>query len=520
MAPTALLSVSNKEGLLPLAKALSEKHGYNLLSSGGTAKVLENASLPVTRVSDYTGAPEILGGRVKTLHPKIHGGILAKRGVKAHEEDVKKNQIPFIDLVVVNLYPFRETISKADVNWEKAIENIDIGGPAMVRAAAKNHQHVAVLTSPDQYEDFLNKLNSQGEGLTHQIRQKLAIEAFEHTAAYDIAISQWMNDQSATKSSIWLEAAPQKQLLRYGENPHQKAVWYSKEQIGWGGADQLQGKDLSTNNLLDLEAALSTVREFGYGLKGRSPRIKPAAVVVKHTNPCGAAISNHIETALTKALDGDRVSAFGGIVALNSAVNASTAKELVSLFLECVVAPDFEREALNILSSKKNLRLLRLPPNAIDPTSNNQVRSIQGGFLVQDEDNKIIDSSAWKVTTKLLPTNKEMEDLKFAWSLVRHVRSNAILVASAGQSLGIGAGQMNRIGSAKLALDSAGGDANGAVLASDGFFPFDDTVRLAARYGITAIIQPGGSIKDEESISACNELGISMVTTGQRHFLH
>ncbi len=520
MAPTALLSVSNKKGLIPLAKALYTTYGYQLLSSGGTAKVLEEASIPVTRVADHTGAPEILGGRVKTLHPKIHGGILAKREVKEHKEDLKKHNISFVDLVVVNLYPFKETISKPNVTWEEAIENIDIGGPAMIRAAAKNHKDVTVLTNPEQYDLFIKALED-AEGITNQIRQKLAIEAFEHTAAYDITISKWMSNQTSNKPSIWLEASPIKQQLRYGENPHQNASWFSSNEKGWGVCKKLQGKELSTNNLLDLEAALLTVKEFGYREKQTSTGDhQPAAVVVKHTNPCGVAVSNNIENALNKALDADRVSAFGGIVALNSPLNKSAAEQLTTLFLECVVAPSFNDDALDILSKKKNLRLLALPPEAIEKQSTDHVRSIQGGFLIQDQDDLKIEPSSWEKVTKLTPSDQEMEDLKFAWKLVRHVRSNAILVASNGQSLGIGAGQMNRIGAARLALEAAKKKSVEMVLASDGFFPFDDTVKLAAKYGVKAIIQPGGSIKDIDSINACNELNISMIFTGKRHFLH
>ncbi len=518
MAPTALLSVSNKNGLVPLAKALITAHGFQLLSSGGTAKLLEQEGIEVTRVADYTGSPEILEGRVKTLHPRIHGGILAKRNNPSHKSDLEKNKIYEIDLVVVNLYPFKETVEDPNVKFETAIEQIDIGGPAMVRAAAKNHSHVVVLTRPDQYQLFLQSL--EVNQVTPELRKQFALEAFQHTASYDIAISNWMDKQSSAKESPWLQAINIKQQLRYGENPHQSACWYSSSTQGWGGAKQLQGKELSTNNLLDLEAALSTVREFGFGSSGKNPAKQNAAVVVKHTNPCGVATNDSKSIAMTRALDGDRTSAFGGIVAMNFDVDAPTANELTSLFLECVVAPDFNKEALEILSKKKNLRLLQLSPSAIDKAERNNIRSILGGLLIQEQDDEIIDSTHWELKTKRSPTSQEALDLSFAWKVVRHVRSNAIVIASNNQTIGIGAGQMNRVGSAEIALQSAGEKSNGGVLASDGFFPFDDTVKLAGKHGIKAIIQPGGSIRDQSSIEACDELGISMVFTGKRHFLH
>ena len=522
MAPTALLSVSNKEGLVPLAEGLLAA-GYQLISSGGTAAALAAAGLPVTKVADHTGAPEILGGRVKTLHPRIHGGILAKRAEPGHQADLEAQGIPTIDVVVVNLYPFRETIARPDVSWDLAIENIDIGGPAMVRAAAKNHADVAVLTSPSQYPVFLEALAAGA--LSSALRRQLALEAYSHTAEYDAAISTWLAQQleaeaEADASQLNLNL-PARQSLRYGENPHQSATWYAQPGAGLGAGEQLQGKELSYNNILDLEAALATVREFGYGGQpaGGNP-FQPAAVVVKHTNPCGVATGNGSANALERALDADRVSAFGGIVAINGPVDAATAGHLTSLFLECVVAPAFEPEARELLAAKANLRLLELDPAAIERASRQQLRSVLGGVLVQELDDQPVDESVWQVVSQRQPTPQELEDLRFAWRLVRHVRSNAITVAKGGQSLGIGAGQMNRVGSARIALDTAAEKAKGAVLASDGFFPFDDTVRLAAEHGITAVIQPGGSVRDADSIAACDELGLAMVTTGRRHFLH
>jgi phosphoribosylaminoimidazolecarboxamide formyltransferase/IMP cyclohydrolase len=529
MAPKALLSVSNKEGLVPLAQGLLAA-GYELISSGGTASALAAAGLPVTKVAEHTGAPEILGGRVKTLHPRIHGGILARRDEPAHLADLTAQAIDPIDVVVVNLYPFRETIARPDVTWDAAIENIDIGGPAMVRAAAKNHADVAVLTSPTQYPAVLAALAAGAIGT--DLRRRLALEAFSHTAAYDAAISSWLQAQLAAAAQPESGAAaaageplqlslPARQSLRYGENPHQSATWHSAADAGLGGGTQLQGKELSYNNILDLEAALATVREFGYaGQPAGGNPFQPAAVVVKHTNPCGVATGRDSADALLRALDADRLSAFGGIVAINGPVDAASAAHLTSLFLECVVAPTFEPQARELLSGKANLRLLELAPAAIERASRRQLRSVLGGVLVQELDDQPVDEALWQVVSRRQPTERELEDLRFAWRLVRHVRSNAITVAKGGQSLGIGAGQMNRVGSARIALEAAGEKARGAVLASDGFFPFDDTVRLAAGCGISAVIQPGGSVRDADSIAACDELGLAMVVTGRRHFLH
>ncbi len=518
MSPIALLSVSNKTGLIPLAKSLINDFGFKIISSGGTAKLLEGEDLPVTRVADYTSFPEILGGRVKTLHPKIHGGILAKRDEQSHENDLNSQSINPIDLVVVNLYPFKETITKDNVTWEEAIENIDIGGPAMVRAAAKNHKDVIVLTNPNQYSTIIDAYKSKN--VTQELRQKFAHQAFEHTAIYDMTISRWISSKTSSKESAWVQSIPLKQSLRYGENPHQNASWFGEPGIGWGGANQLQGKELSTNNLLDLEAALSTLREFGYENPLNNNNYQKAAVVIKHTNPCGVAIGETSHSAIKRALDADRVSSFGGIIAINSLVDQETAKELEEIFIECIVAPYFDENAKEILSKKKNLRLLELTTDCIKAAEKNHIRSILGGLLVQDTDEPEIDQKSWEIVTKLAPTDHEINDMAFAWKIVKHIRSNAIAIASNGQSLGIGAGQMNRIGSAKIALEAAGSKSKGAVLASDGFFPFDDTVKMAAEYGINSIIQPGGSIRDKESINACNELGIKMILTGKRHFLH
>jgi phosphoribosylaminoimidazolecarboxamide formyltransferase/IMP cyclohydrolase len=529
MAPTALLSVSDKEGLLPLAQGLLAQ-GYRLISSGGTAAALSAAGLPVSRVADVTGAPEILGGRVKTLHPRIHGGILAKREDPAHQQDLEAQAIDPIDVVVVNLYPFIRTVSQPGVSWEEAVEQIDIGGPAMVRAAAKNHAHVAVLTDPAQYAAFQEAL--QAGQVNGALRRRLALEAFRHTAAYDAAISGWWAERLADDGAEGPLAAeveeqpplklhlPALQALRYGENPHQSATWYGSPAVGWGAARQLQGKDLSFNNLMDLEAALATVREFGYDQPRSGSLESPAAVVIKHTNPCGVATAASAAEALHRALAADRVSAFGGIVALNRPVDAACAEALTGLFLECVVAPAYSEEACQRLAAKPNLRVLELKGEAVAGAPPRQIRSLLGGVLVQGSDDQPIDPEAWQVVSQRRPTEEEWLDLRFAWQVVRHVRSNAIVVAIQGQTLGIGAGQTNRVGAARLALEAAGSQAQGAVLASDGFFPFDDTVRLAAEYGIRAVIQPGGSLRDGDSIAACDAFGLAMLTTGRRHFLH
>ncbi len=353
------------------------------------------------------------------------------------------------------------------------------------------------------------------------MRKKYSQQAFEHTAIYDLTISKWIAKKIQFKEASWLQKLPLKQELRYGENPHQKASWYGEPEKGWSGANQLQGKELSTNNLLDLEAALSTLREFGYkNTINNDHSYQKAAVVIKHTNPCGVAIGDSTFSALKRALDSDRVSAFGGIIAINCPVDEAAAKELKNIFIECVVAPYFDKNAKEILSKKKNLRLLELKAESIQKADKNHIRSILGGLLIQDLDEPNTDQEDWQTVTNLIPTEREINDLSFAWKVVKHIRSNAIAVAANGQSLGIGAGQMNRVGSAKLALEAAGNQSKGAVLASDGFFPFDDTVKMAADYGISSIIQPGGSIRDKDSIKACNELGLKMVLTGKRHFLH
>lgn len=508
MARLALLSVSNKTGIVDLARRLVEEFEFDLISSGGTAQTLKDAGLPVTKVSDYTGSPEILGGRVKTLHPRIHGGILARRDIPQHLTDLETNQIRPIDLVVVNLYPFEETIAKPGVTLSEAVEQIDIGGPAMLRAASKNFAHLTILCDPAQYEEYLQELRQNNGTASLDFRQKCALKGFSHTASYDQAIAAYLSQQSQNTYNL---SGQQLQSLRYGENPHQPAAWYQTgtTPTGWAAATKLQGKELSYNNLVDLEAARQIIAEF---------TDNPAATVIKHTNPCGVALGSTLVEAYQKAFNADAVSAFGGIVALNHPIDVATAEELTKTFLECVVAPGCEAAAQEILAAKSKLRILTLPDLTSGPQET--VKAIAGGFLVQSADDKIADSGEWQVVTERQPTPDELAELLFAWKVCKHVKSNAIVITRDRTTLGVGAGQMNRVGSVKIALEQAGVKAQGAILASDGFFPFDDSVKTAAAAGITAIVQPGGSLRDQDSIKAANELGLVMVLTGTRHFLH
>jgi phosphoribosylaminoimidazolecarboxamide formyltransferase / IMP cyclohydrolase len=516
MARLALLSTSDKTGLEKLAKSLVEEFGFDLISSGGTATALKNAGIPVTKVSDYTGSPEILGGRVKTLHPRIHGGILARQDLPEDLADLEANQIRPISLVVVNLYPFEQTIAKPDVALPEAIEQIDIGGPAMLRASAKNFAHLAVLCDPAQYDAYLDELRQNSGEASLAFRQAAALKAFEHTGAYDRAIATYLRSQgSADESALpqqFTLIGTQVQALRYGENPHQLAGWYQTGAVasGWAAAEKLQGKELSYNNLVDLEAARQIVRELGSS--------QAAAVIIKHTNPCGAALGTTLAEAYQKAFDADSVSAFGGIVALNRSIDAETATALTQTFLECVVAPGCDAAGQEILAAKSKVRVLALADLVAGAAQT--VRVIAGGFLVQASDDAAVDPTQWKVVTDRQPTTDELEELMFAWRICKHVKSNAIVVTRDRTTLGIGAGQMNRVGSVNLALGQAGEKSKGAVLASDGFFPFDDSVRTAAAAGIRAIVQPGGSVRDRDSVNAANELGLTMMVTGVRHFLH
>ena len=515
MARLALLSVSDKTGLVELAQALVGEFGFEIVSSGGTARTLAEAGLPVTKVSDYTGSPEILGGRVKTLHPRIHGGILARPDLAQDEADLAANNIRPFDLVVVNLYPFEQTIARLGVTLPEATEQIDIGGPTMVRAAAKNHAYLTILCQPSQYADYLAALRTNQGQVPLSFRQACAQAAFWHTANYDQAIATYLTQANTDGEGMppqWAMLGQQHATLRYGENPHQSAAWYrtGATATGWAGAEQLQGKELSYNNLVDLEAARRIIAEF--------PDDQPAAAVLKHTNPCGVAMGDSLAAAYQRAYDADSTSAFGGIVALNRVIDADTAQQLTGTFLECIVAPGCDAAAREILAKKQNLRVLVLEDLLTGPKQ--AVMAIAGGFLLQNPDTLRDDPATWQIVTEAKPTEADLSELLFAWRVVKQVKSNAIVVTNQHQTLGIGAGQMNRIGSVGLALTQAGDKAKGAIFASDGFFPFDDSVRTAAAAGIRAIVQPGGSRKDEDSIKAANELGIIMALTGVRHFLH
>ena len=508
---TALISVSDKSGLEAFAKSLHEM-GIQIISTGGTMNTLRQAGLPVTYVSDITGFPEIMDGRVKTLNPRIHGGILAIRDNPEHMEAMRTHGIPPIDLVVVNLYPFRQTIAKADVTLAEAVENIDIGGPAMIRAAAKNFNDVAVVVNPADYDDIVEELIQFGN-IRPSVRMLLAKSAFEHTAEYDAHIARYLGQQLGEGQfpqtlSLSFEKV---QDLRYGENPHQKAAFYREKysERGIAAAKQLHGKELSYNNLVDVEAAYALAAEFA----------EPAAVIIKHTNPCGTAIGSTLATAYGKAFAADPVSAFGGIVGLNREVDLETAKQIAGLFAEAVIAPGYQPDALALLQEKKNVRLLALP---LSPTAEPVLtwKQVSGGLLAQQQDAPAASEYTMQVVTGRQPTEAEWQQLHFAWKVVKHVKSNAIVLAANDQTVGVGAGQMNRVGSANIAIEQAADKARGAVMASDAFFPFRDTVDAAAKAGITAIIQPGGSVRDAESIQAAEEHGIAMVFTGVRHFRH
>lgn len=513
MSRLALLSVSDKTGIIELATELINNFDFQIVSSGGTAKTLIDAGLDVIKVGDYTNSPEILGGRVKTLHPRIHGGILARKNREDDMKDLDANDIQTFDLVVVNLYPFEETIANPNCTLAEAIEKIDIGGPTMVRATAKNFAHLTILTNPQHYQNYLQELkDNQGE-TTLEFRRQQAYEAFTTTAAYDQAICNYFAKIEDNSTNYYSLGGKKFQSLRYGENPHQEASWHQTGNLvsGWAAATKLQGKELSYNNLVDLEAARRIITEF--------PDDEPAVAILKHTNPCGVAVGESLLDAYQKALASDSVSAFGGIVALNQSINAAVAKELTNIFLECIVAPDCDEDAREILSKKSRLRVLILPDLTSGVTEKN-VKAIAGGFLIQSSDTSMESPDSWQIVTEKQPTPEQLQELFFAWKIVKHVKSNAIVVSCDRQTVGIGAGQMNRVGAVKIALEQAEDKAKGGYLASDAFFPFDDSVRSAAAAGIEAIIQPGGSIKDQDSIDAANELGLVMVFTGVRHFLH
>jgi phosphoribosylaminoimidazolecarboxamide formyltransferase/IMP cyclohydrolase len=517
----ALLSVSDKTGLVELARALAG-FGVELVSTGGTRKALADAGLAVRDIADVTGFPEMLDGRVKTLHPLVHGGLLAVRDNPQHMATAKQHGIGLIDLVVCNLYPFEATAAKPGSTHEEVVENIDIGGPSMVRSAAKNYHDVAIVTDPAQYPAVLEELRAHNGALTLATRERLAAAAFARTAAYDGAISAYFarragGDEWPAVLGLRFE---RKLALRYGENPHQKAAFYVEPNVRHacvGTAEQLHGKELSYNNILDLDSAFNLVREFD----------TPAAVVIKHNNPCGAAAAESLVEAFRKAYEGDPLSAYGGVLGFNREVDEATAQQITepNRFIECVIAPSYSEAAFRLLTTrpswKKNVRLLRTGP--IEPAAvarSLDFRRVDGGLLVQTRDLEADDFAQAKVVTKRAPTDAEMIDLQFAWRVCKHVKSNAIVLAKGGMVVGVGAGQMSRVDSVHIAARKAGERVRGAVLASDAFFPFRDNVDEAARAGVTAVVQPGGSMRDQDSIQACDEHGLAMVFTGVRHFRH
>jgi len=518
----ALISVSKKEGLIDLARTLHELK-VEILSTGNTAEILKKEGITVKTVSEFTGSPEILEGRVKTLHPKIHGGLLGRRDVPKHVKEMEANQILPIDLVVVNLYPFEETVARDGCKLGEAIENIDIGGPSMIRSAAKNFEAVTVVVDPADYERVIAALRANAGKIDRGTRWYLARKAFSHTAAYDGAISNFL---TGVQDLGWDEAPKVEKFpevfnlqvlrdstLRYGENPHQSAAFYRVKGVlepCVGNAQCLHGKELSFNNLLDLDAALETVKEFE----------ETACVIIKHNNPCGAALGASLHEAFVRAKACDPVSAFGGIVGVNRRVDLEFAEEFNKTFFEAVIAPDYEAKALDLLKSKKNLRILRTPwasawkPEAFD------LKKIVGGLLLQDRDLKRLNPADIKVVSRRAPTDEELRALSFAWPIAKHTKSNAIIYAKPGRTVGIGAGQMSRVDSVKLGAMKAQEDLKGSVIASDAFFPFRDGIDEAAKAGISAVIQPGGSVRDEEVIAAADEHNLAMVFTGMRHFRH
>ncbi|PWI57654.1 bifunctional phosphoribosylaminoimidazolecarboxamide formyltransferase/IMP cyclohydrolase [Sulfoacidibacillus thermotolerans] len=510
----ALISVSDKTGIVELAQKL-QAAGVELVSTGGTFRVIAQAGIPVREVSEVTGFPEMMDGRVKTLHPLIHGGLLALRDNVMHMQAAKQHGIEMIDYVIVNLYPFSETIAKADATLEEAIENIDIGGPSMLRAAAKNYPHVVVLVDPSDYA-WVGERVAKGEAIVREERFALAAKVFRHTAAYDAKIADYLTQQAGESFPQSLSLTYEKAMdLRYGENPHQKAAFYTSAQKVYPSlqtAVQKQGKELSYNNIQDANAALDLLLEF----------TDPTVVAVKHMNPCGVGTGRDALEAFTRAYEADPVSIFGGIVAFNRVVDAAVAKHLTELFLEIVMAPAFTEDALAVLAKKKNVRVLELGEfgHLTSAVPSLVLRSVRGGLLIQESDWRTVQPDDLTVVTKRAPSKAELDELLFAWKIVKHVKSNAIVLTHAHQSIGIGAGQMNRVGAAKIAIEQAGERAKGSVLASDAFFPMPDTLEVAAKAGIQAVIQPGGSIKDQLSIDVADEHGIAMVFTGVRHFRH
>jgi len=513
----AIISVSDKSGILELAKGLA-KAGYEIISTGGTAKVLKEGGVEVTLISEITGFPEILDGRVKTLHPIIFGGLLAQRSNPEHQKQIAEQGILPVDVVVVNLYPFEKTISKEEVSLEEAIENIDIGGPSLLRASAKNYQDVTVVVDPADYQQVLREIASSEDCTSLLTRKKLAVKVFQHTAYYDSLISRYLTRKMIpnedTFSNYLIVGAKKVGTLRYGENPHQKAAFYREkivEEANLGNAELLGGKELSYNNLVDLEAAMAIVKDFD----------EPTVTFIKHTNPCGLAISEGIEDAYRKAYQGDPLSAYGSIIGINRRVEGKLA-ELINEtpFVEAIVAPSYSKTAINLLKEKKNRRLVQVGDLRMQDRYIKDVKKISGGFLLQDRDLKNISKDDLTVVTDKKPDIKDLKELLFAWKIVKHVKSNAIVLSKNKQLVGVGAGQMSRVDSVHIAVRKAGERSQGSYLASDAFFPFSDGVEEAAKAGIKAIIQPGGSKRDDEVIKAANELGIIMVFTGYRCFKH
>ena len=512
MKKRALVSVSDKTGLVEFVKGLVDL-GWEIIATGGTQKLLEQSGIHTTGISEVTGFPEILDGRVKTLHPKVHGGILARRELPEHMETLRENGIETIDLVCVNLYPFRETIAKEGVTLEDAIEHIDIGGPSMVRSAAKNWRDVTIVCNPADYSTVLAELRENGS-TSLETRLQLSAKAYTHTAEYDMCIATYMRAQAGLPEKLFLEYEI-KQPLRYGENPHQDARFFAAptpESYSLAFGRQIQGKELSYNNIQDANAALNIVRDW---------TDEPFCVALKHMNPCGAAVGKTIEEAWQAAYEADKVSIYGGIVAVNRTLTAEVARGMKPIFLEIVIAPSFEKEPLEILSTKKNLRVMEVDMTPSDKPIMQYI-SVNGGMLAQHLDTTVETVTPQMCVTRVKPTKEQMADLEFGWKIVKHVKSNAIAVVRDGHTIGIGAGQTNRVGSAEIALKEAqnAGFTEGLILASDGFLPFDDTVALAAQYGVTAIVQPGGSIRDADAIAKADELGITMLFTGVRHFKH
>jgi phosphoribosylaminoimidazolecarboxamide formyltransferase/IMP cyclohydrolase len=535
----ALISVSDKRGLVEFARKLAG-HGVEIVSTGGTAKLLRENGIDARDVSDLTGFPEMLDGRVKTLHPKVHGGILGIRSNQEHRAKMSEHGIEPIDLVVVNLYPFRETIQKPDVTMEEAIENIDIGGPAMIRSSAKNHNDVAVVVDPDDYPMVADELDQLNGGLTLDLRYRLAVTAFKHTADYDNEIARFLASKESTQSDI-LSLPDSIELnlrkisgLRYGENPHQRAALYKiagARERGVATAEQLQGKELSYNNLIDSDAAWELVAELHrmHMLDARAkgaiePRDLPhACAIIKHTNPCGVGVASNPAEAFVRARATDPVSAFGGIIAFSGTVDEAAAKEIAEMFSEVIIAPDFTEDAKRVLSAKKNLRVLKMGAPTVDRGSRApdfEIRRISGGALVQDRDAELLNEEKFEIVSGRKPDQSELRALRFAWAICKHVKSNAIVYAAENQLIGVGAGQMSRVDSVKIGAMKAQLPLAGCVLASDAFFPFRDGIDEAAKHGVTAIIQPGGSVRDKEVIEAANEHNMAMVFTTMRHFKH